>query len=208
MQPCHILTHRTRTTILSAFLGRSRKLLPKWSWYVWIRSCCARLLHTALTVMHALHCFSWNLNGSGPDLMTNNVKNCTRVWSSTLTVQSLCILFSAILLVTTIDVATGSWNWGPSGKCKMGALELNNTPTTMLQPTHLKIHLDMFQFTTRKHEVSQTHDVRILSSSGPTYQWRVNTTCYWQITGVWFRHSYVIYLYCPTRLTEYRSVFF
>jgi len=103
--PDATLSHsqRPRTTILSAFLRRSRKLLPKWSWSVWIRSCCAH------------RCFSWNLNRSGPDLMMNNVKNLYRVWSSTLTVstgQSLCILFSAILLVTT--------NWCRGGKLKLG----------------------------------------------------------------------------------------
>ena len=123
-------------------------------------------------------------------------KNCTECdhlhWQCQLgKVSAYC--FQRFYSWPQIDVATGSWNWGPSSKWRVGALELNNTPTTMLQPTHLKIHLDMFQFMTRKHLVSQTHDLWILSTSGPTYQWRVNTTCCLQITGVWFRHSYVIY---------------
>ena len=112
-------------------------------------------------------------------------KNCTECdhlhWQCQLgKVSAYC--FQRFYSWPQIDVATGSWNWGPSGKWRVGALELNNTPTTMLQPTHLKIHLDMFQFMTRKRQVSQTHDVWILSTSGPTYQWRVNTTSCWQTT--------------------------
>ena len=155
--PDATLSHsqRPRTTILSAFLRRSRKLLPKWSWSVWIRSCCAH------------RCFSWNLNRSGPDLMMNNVKKLYRVWSSTLTVstgQSLCILFSAILLVTTIDVVMGSWNWGG------GAWVANERwvlwSSTTLQPRCCNQHIQR-----------STWQVSVYNSEAPsvTDTWRTNS---------------------------------
>ena len=94
-------------------------------------------------------------------------KKLYRVWSSTLTVstgQSLCILFSAILLVTTIDVVMGSWNWGG------GAWVANERwvlwSSTTLQPRCCNQHIQR-----------STWQVSVYNSEAPsvTDTWRTNS---------------------------------
>ena len=139
-------------------------------------------------------------------------KNCTECdhlhWQCQLgKVSAYC--FQRFYSWPQIDVATGSWNWGPSGKWRVGALELNNTPTTMLQPTHLKIHLDMFPKCHRHmtYEFSQHQDPPISDASTPRVADKQLKRIHWYIAGTWFG-TFLCDLYCPTRLTEYRSVFF